>query len=116
MSPQISVMIINGANDGQVYTFDMKARIRIGRDLENEITLLDDPAVSRYHGEIMWDNGYWILRDLDSQNGIFVEGTGRLGINSGTRVRGEVSIDGGQLFRIGRTWLRFQTVEWAAYA
>jgi pSer/pThr/pTyr-binding forkhead associated (FHA) protein len=107
-------MISNGRYDGQVYSFDMKSSIRIGRSPENDIALPDDPSISRQHGEIVWENSHWILRDLDSQNGIFVEGTGKLG--SGNRIRDEIVIDGGQLFRIGRTWLRFQTVGWAAYA
>jgi transcriptional regulator with GAF, ATPase, and Fis domain len=31
-------------------------------------------AVSRVHAEVIWDAGRWVLRDLDSRNGIFVDG------------------------------------------
>jgi tetratricopeptide (TPR) repeat protein len=48
---------------------------RIGRSEQNDL-VLEDPgkAVSRNHAEIRYENGQYVLADLDSQNGIWVSG------------------------------------------
>jgi len=45
----------------------------IGREATADL-ILPVQAVSRVHAEVSWDAGRWILRDLDSRNGIFVDG------------------------------------------
>jgi pSer/pThr/pTyr-binding forkhead associated (FHA) protein len=47
--------------------------IRIGRRLENNL-VLDDPRVSRTHAELRAINGRYVLFDLDSTGGTFVNG------------------------------------------
>ncbi|MGQ0824234.1 MAG: FHA domain-containing protein [Actinomycetota bacterium] len=47
--------------------------VRIGRDEENDVAL-DDLLVSRSHAELRRDVGGWVLVDLDSHNGTFVNG------------------------------------------
>ena len=46
---------------------------RIGRAADNEI-VLNDPKVSRYHAVIEWNGSGFLLRDLGSTNGTFVNG------------------------------------------
>ncbi|RMG15100.1 MAG: FHA domain-containing protein [Planctomycetota bacterium] len=55
------------------YEFDEADRIRIGRSEDCEITI-DNLGVSRYHSEILKKDGFFVLRDLRSNNGTFVNG------------------------------------------
>lgn len=45
----------------------------IGRD-PNADLFLPVQAVSRIHAEVAWDAGRWVIRDLESRNGILVDG------------------------------------------
>lgn len=49
--------------------------LRIGRSEDNDV-ILEDPtkAVSRIHAELRYSNGRYEILDLDSQNGIWVDG------------------------------------------
>jgi membrane-bound lytic murein transglycosylase D len=49
------------------------APFRIGRTNECEVCINDD-YVSRVHAEVVFENGQWQIRDLNSSNGIFVDG------------------------------------------
>jgi len=46
---------------------------RIGRTEDCDISIKDD-YVSRVHAEGVFEDGTWIIRDLNSSNGIYVEG------------------------------------------
>ncbi|MFA6003046.1 MAG: FHA domain-containing protein [Elusimicrobiota bacterium] len=46
----------------------------IGRDADNFIKL-EDTMVSRYHAEVHAKDDMWVLKDLNSTNGIFVNGS-----------------------------------------
>jgi len=49
--------------------------LRIGRDPQNDLVLADQgKAVSRAHAELRWEDGRYVLIDLDSQNGLLVNG------------------------------------------
>ena len=49
------------------------ARLTIGRGLQNDLVLEDpDRTISRFHAEVRQDGG-WVLLDLNSQNGTWVE-------------------------------------------
>ena len=45
-----------------------------GRALENELPVMAD-SVSGVHGQIRWTGGRWVLTDLGSTNGTFVNGS-----------------------------------------
>ncbi len=63
-------------NDGFVkrHKFYQRKQIKIGRWRNNHI-VLEDPTVSGHHARIdMVDKGIVTLNDLDSSNGIFVNG------------------------------------------
>jgi hypothetical protein len=47
--------------------------INLGRSLDNQV-VLDDARVSRRHAQLRAVNGYYILFDLDSSGGTFVNG------------------------------------------
>jgi DNA-binding NtrC family response regulator len=50
-----------------------RQRAVIGRDEAADVRIVVN-AVSRTHAEICWDRGGWVLRDLGSRNGTFVDG------------------------------------------
>jgi DNA-binding CsgD family transcriptional regulator len=63
--------------------------IRMGRDELNDVPLQSDPRVSRSHAEIINRNGQWVLIDLGSKNGTFVNDRpiSRHPLREGDRVR-----------------------------
>ncbi len=58
--------MIQGESVGK--TFRLKFKTRIGREIDNDVVLVD-PRVSRYHCQISYENGEWLLADLGSANG-----------------------------------------------
>lgn len=71
--------------------------ITIGRAPTNQIVIKDDRC-SRHHAEVFCAQGTWTLRDLDSRNGTEVEGQ---------RIRGDVELAPGVVFRIAHAQLMF---------
>ena len=52
--------------------FDItKTLLAIGRGLDNDL-VIDDPRVSRHHAQITFRHSHYLLRDLRSTNGTFV--------------------------------------------
>ncbi len=68
----------------------------IGRDPGNDI-ILRDPKVSRHHAEIVFERGFFVLHDLASANGTYI---------NGKRVRVAPLTHGAKL-RMGNTYGRF---------
>lgn len=72
------------------------SRITVGRGRTNDITL-HDASVSREHAELVGSGGGWKVRDLDSTNGVSV---------NGSRVR-ERALEFGDTVMFGSVELRF---------
>lgn len=68
----------------------------VGRDPGNDI-ILRDPKVSRHHAEIVFERGFFVLHDLASANGTYV---------NGKRIRVAPLTHGARL-RLGNTYGRF---------
>ncbi len=66
------LMVASGPNRGARYKL-VGGRITIGRDPSKNI-FLSDPKVSRNHAELVRRNGSFLLVDLGSTNGTFVNG------------------------------------------
>jgi pSer/pThr/pTyr-binding forkhead associated (FHA) protein len=60
-----------GSLKGQVFPITGSG-LEIGRADENDVVLLRDSAVSRFHAKLLYDNGSLWLRDAGSRNGVFV--------------------------------------------
>lgn len=55
------------------FEFNEFARLRVGRSEDCEVRI-DNLGVSRHHCELVQQDGYVVLRDLQSNNGTFVNG------------------------------------------
>lgn len=108
----VSIMVMSGVDDGLVLSLDSESEGRmedgvwvlsLGRREENDVCLRNDTFVSRVHGFLRLDGGVWQLVDNDSKNGTFLED-----VDEDRQVTGTVPLRSGQLFRLGRTWLRLQ--------
>jgi hypothetical protein len=70
--PQAWLTLRRPDGGGQVYRLD-RPIIHIGRHVTNEI-VVNDRRVSRYHAEIRFERGEFVLYDLGSLNGVAVNG------------------------------------------
>jgi pSer/pThr/pTyr-binding forkhead associated (FHA) protein len=52
----------------------VKQSASIGRDVTNDVVVLNDSKVSRLHAELQFRDGRWLLLDLGSRNGTIVNG------------------------------------------
>ncbi|HYB02199.1 MAG TPA: FHA domain-containing protein [Ktedonobacteraceae bacterium] len=75
--------------------------ISIGREEDNDIWL-DDETSSRYHAELVWDNGQAYITDCNSLNGVLL---------NGRRIRGTLVIKSGDLVEIGSHRFIFEIAE-----
>lgn len=73
--------------------------ITIGSKPENRV-MIEGDGISRYHAEVVWEEGKWVLKDLGSRNGVFV---------GGARADLHELQDGDEL-QIGTVKLRFEAI------
>ena len=83
--------LASGPLSGQI--FDLKTTLRIGRHPFNEISL-SDPALSRYHCWVAFQEGKAVVEDLASVNGTSV---------NGVRIEGRFALKPGDVIRAGST-------------
>ncbi len=95
MSPRLTA--VSGPLAGQTFALGTE-RLTLGRDHGNAIHLRD-LAVSRHHCTIEARDGRFLLRDLDSRHGTFV---------NGAPVR-ERDLEHGDLITVGGSLFLFQT-------
>ncbi len=65
------VTVVRGAASAKHFTLDGTQPVRIGRGSGCQI-LLSDPLSSRTHAVVCVEDGQWIVSDVESQNGTFV--------------------------------------------
>lgn len=81
----------------QKQTFELRPLTTIGRALTNDI-VLQDSYVSGEHALVASRDDTWLVQDLNSTNGTFV---------NRKPVRGETPLTHGDVIQIGRTRLKF---------
>ena len=69
MAPKLQ--IIRGDPPGKSHP--LKFKTRVGRETDNDIVIID-PRISRYHFQITYEGGKWVLADLGSANGTEMNG------------------------------------------
>lgn len=70
--PQAWLTLRRPSGGGQVYRLDRPV-IHLGRHVSNDI-VVNDRRVSRYHAEIRFERGQFVLYDLGSLNGVGING------------------------------------------
>jgi pSer/pThr/pTyr-binding forkhead associated (FHA) protein/NADPH-dependent 2,4-dienoyl-CoA reductase/sulfur reductase-like enzyme len=75
----------------------LKSVTRIGRKPENDL-VLNDPDVSGQHARIRWDESAFLLEDLQSTNGTFL---------NGQRISVPVHLTSGAQIKLGGTQIQF---------
>jgi len=78
-------------------TLPLQSAISVGADGSNQV-VLEDRFVSRFHCRLSPQAGRWLLKDLDSTNGTYLDGN---------RIA-EADIDAGARIRIGSQELRIE--------
>jgi hypothetical protein len=91
--PQVCGVLVAGE---RVYRLDAPATL-LGRSRQCDV-VLNDPNVSRRHAEVRREGDGWVLVDLDSTNGVLV---------NGQEVKRAALADGDRL-QLGTTALRFE--------
>ncbi len=99
-SPQIkqkTALLVANVGGPQSKTISVGQQVTIGRDLTNTVTL-DDSSVSAVHASIVAKDNHYVITDLGSTNGTYV---------NGERINGQAILHSGSEIRIGRTRLMF---------
>lgn len=88
--------IIEGPDAGRRFELPAHEPQLIGRS--SEALPIGDNTVSRRHAELTPDGGEWWIRDLESQNGTWI---------NGVRIKDRVRLRAGDMIRVGSTLLAF---------
>ncbi len=84
----LTLSVIQGPDQGKKFELPAGAPQLIGRS--SEALPITDTTVSRRHAELTPDGQAWFIRDLQSQNGTYVNGVpirGRVRLNPGDQIR-----------------------------
>jgi signal transduction histidine kinase len=92
---EVTLLVLQGVDQGMRAILD-RPSVGLGRGPHNGVRILDT-EVSRNHAEIRRTAGAWVLHDLDSSNGTFVNG-------QSIRIQ---TLQNGDQIQIGRTILLF---------
>lgn len=91
----LTLLVLQGPDKGRRFELP-DAPALVGR--ESRSLPLTDNTVSRRHCELLPADGHWVVRDLTSANGTYV---------NGTRVNGSINLKVGDQVRVGRTLMVF---------
>lgn len=96
MEPYLEIL----TKDKSKIVFRIKeGRSTIGRNINNTI-VIDDNMISNYHAVIVNENGEISIEDLESRNGIFL---------NGQRIENRAKLNDGCIIKLGSTMLRFHS-------
>jgi signal transduction histidine kinase len=91
----LTLLVLQGPDKGRRFELP-DAPVLIGRD-SRQLPITDN-TVSRQHAELLPDDGNWILKDMGSSNGSYV---------NGIRVNNRLPLKLGDQIRVGRTLMVF---------
>lgn len=72
MASQFQLIMRTGPTPGATFTLEGD-QLNIGRDSSNEV-VINDAEISRHHARLTFQGGKYVLEDLGSTNGTFVNG------------------------------------------
>ena len=99
-APLASVLVRSGARKGDRHQIRVPIA-NLGRADYNDVVIAD-PSVSTMHAKLQHRGGIWMLSDLGSTNGTFVDGE---------LASGEVPLGPGTIIRLGEVSLSFEPLE-----
>jgi pSer/pThr/pTyr-binding forkhead associated (FHA) protein len=99
-APLASVLVRSGVRKGDRYQIRVPIA-NMGRADYNDVVIAD-PSVSTMHAKLQHRGGIWMLSDLGSTNGTFVDGE---------LASGEVPLGPGAIIRLGEVALSFEPLE-----
>ena len=79
MSSNFQLVMKEGPNPGQIFELD-NAEFSIGRDINNDF-VISDSEMSRKHAKIYKSGDGFVIEDLGSTNGTFIDGQRLIGIH-----------------------------------
>jgi len=80
----------------------LRETFTIGRDAQNDLALPDDPKVSHQHARIRHEGDTYVIEDLQSRNGTFLERESEV-----TRITSPQQLRSHDVVRVGSTRLVF---------
>ncbi len=87
------LVIASGPQKGRVFELDGSRTIELGRHCHD--LPIEDSRMSKRHAALVPDGDHWVIADLDSSNGTFV---------NGEPVLGRRTLDDGDRVQLGRTY------------
>jgi pSer/pThr/pTyr-binding forkhead associated (FHA) protein len=81
----------------------LRETFTIGRDARNDLALPDDPKVSQQHARIRQEGDTYVVEDLQSTNGTFLERESEV-----TRITSPQPLRPNDVIRVGSTQLAFE--------
>lgn len=88
----LTLLAVRGPDQGRAFPLPEREPQLLGRS--TEALEIHDPTVSRRHAELTPDGARWLVRDLGSRHGTFV---------NGARIAGAVAIGAGDRLRCGES-------------
>lgn len=95
----LALVVCSGPHMNQRFQFP-PGSFRIGRETDCAVFLPNDTVVSRNHAEITWNGTHWIVRDLSSRHGLWINGVQAT----------EHTLNLGDQIGVGQTWLRVEGI------
>jgi pSer/pThr/pTyr-binding forkhead associated (FHA) protein len=100
LAPLASLLVRSGVLKGQRLPV-RAAVVNVGRAEFNDV-ILPEPSVSTQHAKLQRREGVWVISDLGSTNGTFVDGE---------RVRGEAPLAPGATVKLGEVTVLFEPMD-----
>lgn len=106
MANAFELIVVEGSGAGTVYPLHL-GTLTVGRSRTNDIVVENDPLTSRQHLELTVSEDVVMIKDLDSSQGTYL---------NGSRVRGAVSLSEDDLVQVGDCQMKFVVKEGEAPA
>lgn len=97
---KVKITVLNGRQAGNTYSLKEGDKKIIGRDNNCHIQILDK-GISRNHSLLEWKSDHFLLVDLGSTNGTFVN----------NKIIISKILEDGDIFKIGQTELKYEALQ-----